>query len=174
MAFDLQNTIDILKRTPFVMDALLRRLDQSWTTADEGPDTWSPIVIIGHLIHGEETDWIPRAQIILEHGTGRPFDPYDRFAQFKRFGDWPMERLLDRFADLRESNLQILAGWELSETQLSLPGQHPALGAVTLRQLLATWAAHDLGHIAQVVRAMAKYYKQDVGPWVEYLSIMNR
>ena len=174
MSFDLYETIDILERTPAVLDVLLRDASDSWTTADEGPDTWSPIVVLGHLIHGEETDWIPRAAIILEHGPERAFEPYDRFAQFERFGDWPMHQLLDRLAELRRANVETLAGWQLSDQQLDLPGQHPALGPVTLRQLLATWCAHDLSHVAQIVRAMAKRYKADVGPWVEYLSILNR
>lgn len=174
MPFDLKDTLDVLTRTPRVMDTLLRNLGDDWTLADEGPDTWSPIVVVGHLIHGEETDWIPRARIILEHGPDRSFDPYDRFAQFERFGDWPMAKLLDRFAELRQENVATLESWNLSEAQLDLPGKHPALGDVSLRQLLATWTAHDLGHISQIVRAMAKRYKSDVGPWVEYLSIMNR
>ena len=129
--------------------------------------------MVGHLIHGEETDWVPRARLILEHGEERPFEPFDRFAQLTRFAGWSLDPLLDRFAELRQANLTIVSGWQLTDAQLALPGRHPELGSVTLRQLLATWAVHDLNHIAQIARVMARRYTQEVGVWRTYLSILN-
>jgi DinB superfamily len=174
VSFDLTETLDLLERTPAVVGALLRGTSASWHGVNEGPDTWSAIDVVGHLIHGEETDWVPRARIILEHGEDRPFDPFDRFAQFGRFAGWSLDRLLDRFAELRRTNLEIVRNWRLTEAQLELPGRHPELGAVTLRELLATWAVHDLNHIAQISRVMAKRYTGEVGVWREYLSVLNR
>src|SRR5215210_6486008 len=174
VSFDLPETLDILGRTPAVVDTLLRGTSASWHGIDEGPDTWSAFDVVGHLIHGEETDWVPRARIILEHGEGRPFEPFDRFAQFGRFAGGSLDPLLDRFAELRQANLGIVRNWRLTETQLALPGRHPELGPVNLRQLLATWAVHDLNHIAQIARVMAKRYTQEVGAWRPYLSILNR
>src|SRR5215213_1412439 len=174
MSFDLPETLDILGRTPGVVDTLLRGTDASWHDVDEGPGTWSAKGVVGHLIHGEETDWVPRARIILEHGENRPFEPFDRFAQLTRFAGWSLPQLLDRFAELRQANLEIVRSWRLTEAQLELPGRHPELGPVTLRQLLATWAVHDLNHIAQIARVMAKRHTEEVGVWREYLSILNR
>ena len=174
MNFDLPETLDILERTPAVVGALLRGTSASWHDINEGPDTWSAFDVVGHFIHGEETDWVPRARIILEHGEGRPFEPFDRFAQFNRFAGWSLDQLLDRFAELRQANLEIVRSWQLTEAQLALPGRHPELGSVNLRQLLATWAVHDLNHIAQIARVMAKRYTQEVGVWRGYLSILNR
>lgn len=174
MSFDLSETLDILERTPTVLNTLLRGTSASWHAINEGPDTWSAVDVMGHLIYGEETDWIPRSRIILEHGESRPFDPFDRFAQSTRFAGWSLDRLLDRFAELRQANLEILRNWQLTEDQLALPGRHPALGSVTLRQHLATWAVHDLNHIAQISRVMANRYTQEVGVWRQYLSILNR
>jgi hypothetical protein len=174
MSFDLPETLDLLERTPVVVDALLRGTSASWHAVDEGPDTWSALDVVGHLVHGEETDWIPRARIILEHGDARPFEPFDRFAQLTRFAGWPLPKLLDRFAELRRANLEIVRGWNLTAAQLALPGRHPALGPVTLQQLLATWAVHDLNHIAQISRVLAKRSTQEVGAWRAYLSILNR
>lgn len=174
MEFRLDEAIEILERTPGAIRELLDGLSESWQRTDEGPDTWSPFDNVGHLIHGEETDWIPRARIILEHGSDEPFEPFDRFAQFERFRDWRPGELLDRFAELRASNLETLRAWELGPEQLELRGRHPELGTVTLGQLLATWAAHDLGHVAQIARVMAKRYRDDVGPWVAYLPILTR
>jgi hypothetical protein len=173
VSFDLSETLDILRRTPTVVETLLRGTSASWHDIDEGPDTWSAFDVVGHLIHGEETDWVPRARLILEHGEDRPFEPFDRFAQLDRFAGWSLDRLLDRFAELRQANLEIVRNWRLTEAQLALPGRHPELGAVTLRQLLAAWAVHDLNHIAQIARVMAKRYTQEVGVWREYLSILN-
>jgi uncharacterized damage-inducible protein DinB len=168
MSFDLADTLDLLERTPAVLGALLRGTSAAWHTHNEGPGTWSAFDVVGHLIHGEETDWVPRARIILEHGPSRPFEPFDRFA------GWSLDRLLDRFAELRQANLETVQSWSLSEAQLALPGRHPELGAVTLGQLLATWVVHDLNHIAQIARVLAKRHTEDVGPWRAYLSILNR
>lgn len=174
MSFDLSETLDILERTPAVVGSLLRGTGESWHGINEGPDTWSAFDVVGHLLHGEETDWVPRARIILEHGESQPFEPFDRVAQFTRFAGWSMDQLLDRFADLRQANLETVRNWRLTEDQLALPGRHPELGLVNLRQLLATWAVHDLNHIAQIVRVMAKRYTREVGVWGDYLSILHR
>jgi hypothetical protein len=174
MEFDLKQGIAILERTPHVLQAMLATLPPAWTDATEGPETWSPYVIVGHLIHGERTDWIPRAQIILAQGANRRFTPFDRFAQFHESHGRSLVELLDEFARLRADGLATLGGWRLTEAQLALEGEHPAFGTVTLRQLLATWVAHDLGHVAQTARVMAKQYREAVGPWRAYLPILDR
>ena len=174
MDFSLQQGIPVLERTPRVLREQLESLPAAWTDADEGTDTWSPYVIIGHLNHGERTDWIARARIILAQGENRRFTPYDRFAQFEESKGKSLDTLLGEFAQLRADNLATLASWNLTERHLALEGEHPAFGTVTLRQLLATWVAHDLGHIAQVARVMAKQYRDAVGPWREYLPVMDR
>ena len=173
MEFELGNAIAVLERTPATLRSLLLGLPPAWTDATEGPDTWSPYVVIGHLIQGERSDWIPRAQIILAQGPERRFTPFDRFAQFRDSEGKSLTELLDEFAQLRAANLSTLKSWQLTDAQLALEGQHPAFGAVTLRQLLATWVAHDLGHVVQVSRVMAKQYRDAIGPWTEYLSVMN-
>lgn len=169
----LEECLSVLTRTPATLDTLLRDLPEAWTTATEGPGTWSPYVVIGHLIHGERTDWMPRLAIILEHGPNRPFDPFDREAQFRESHGKSLSTLLDEFSALRRDNLARLRALNLRPAQFELQGTHPALGPVTVRQLLATWTAHDLAHILQVSRVMAKRYKQEVGPWAEYLSVMK-
>ena len=174
MDFDLAAGVAILERTPGTLRAMLDRLTPTWTDATEGPDTWSPYVIVGHLIHGERTDWIQRAQIILAQGANRRFTPYDRFAQFRESQGKPLAELLEEFARLRAGNLATLGAWNLSEAQLDLEGEHPEFGSVRLRQLLATWVAHDLGHVAQTARVMAKQYRGAVGPWRAYLTVMDR
>ena len=174
MVFNLPEPLDLLERTPAVLGTLLSGTSAAWHTHSEGPGTWSAFDVVGHLIHGEETDWVPRARIILEHGESRPFETFDRFAQLTRFAGWSLDRLLDRFAELRQANLETVKSWSLTEAQLALPGRHPELGAVTLRQLLATWAVHDLNHIAQIARVLAKRYTEEVGVWRAYLSILNR
>lgn len=174
MTFDLADTLDLLERTPGTLTGLLGGLNKGWHTADEGPDSWSAFDVVGHLIHGEETDWVPRARIILEHGDSKPFESFDRFAQLDRFRGWTLDRLLERFAALRQGNLDVVRSWRLTDEQLTLPGRHPELGAVDLRQLLATWAVHDLGHLAQIARVMAKRYREEVGTWREYLPILSR
>jgi len=174
MQFDLEQGAAILERTPRTLRAMLAALPPAWTEATEGPETWSPYVIVGHLIHGERTDWIPRAQLILAQGANRRFTPYDRFAQFGESQGKALSDLLDEFDRLRADNLTTLAGWGLGGAELALEGEHPEFGAVTLRQLLATWVAHDLGHIAQTARVMAKQYREAVGPWRAYLPILDR
>ena len=174
MEFDLTAGIAVLERTPATLRAMLGGLPPVWADATEGPETWSPYVIVGHLIHGERTDWIPRAQIILAQGAERRFTPYDRFAQFRESEGKSLADLLDELARLRADNLATLAGWRLTGAQLELTGEHPEFGAVTLRQLLATWVAHDLGHIAQTARVMAKQYRDAIGPWRAYLPIVTR
>lgn len=169
----LEECLSVLERTPATLGTLLRDLPEVWTEATEGPGTWSPYVVIGHLIHGERADWMPRLEIILEHGSDRPFDPFDREAQFHESKGKPLSTLLDEFSALRRGNLERLRALNLQPEQLALKGTHPALGLVTLRQLLATWTAHDLAHILQVSRVMAKRYKQEVGPWAEYMSVMK-
>lgn len=174
MSFDLADGVDVLERTPATLRALLTGLSDGWIASDEGPDTFSPFDNVGHLIHGERTDWIPRARIILAQGTSRRFEPYDRFAQVRESRGKTLSELLDEFARLRKENVAILRSLQLSEHDLALRGEHPELGEVTLRQLLATWVAHDLGHVAQTARVMAKRYRDDVGPWRKYLPILDR
>jgi hypothetical protein len=174
MEFDLKQGVPVLERTPGVLRELLATLGPEWIDATEGPDTWSPYDIIGHLVHAERTDWIPRASIILAQGADRRFAPFDRFAQFHESRGKSLGTLLDELAQLRAESLATLAGWQLTDAQLALEGEHPAFGLVTLRQLLATWVAHDLGHIAQITRVMAKQYRDAVGPWRQYLPVMDR
>ena len=174
MNFDLATGIAVLERTPQTLRAMLGGLPPAWTDATEGPDTWSPYVIVGHLIHGERTDWIARARIILAQGPERRFAPYDRFAQFRESEGKSLTDLLDEFARIRSENLITLTEWGLTDAQLALEGEHPSFGPVTLRQLLSTWVAHDLGHIAQIARVMAKQYREAVGPWRAYLPVMDR
>ena len=171
---ELADGFAILERTPATFRAMLSGLAPVWIDATEGPDTWSPYDIMGHLIHGERADWIERARIILAQGEHRRFEPFDRFAQFRESQGKSLAELLDEFARLRAENLAIVKEWQLTEAQLALEGEHPAFGAVTLRQLLATWVAHDLGHIAQAARVMAKQYREAVGPWRAYLPVLDR
>jgi hypothetical protein len=173
MDFDLTNGIAILERTPATLRALLDGLSPAWTDATEGPDTWSPYIVLGHLNHGERADWVPRAQLILAQGEHRTFTPFDRFAQFRESEGKSLAELLDEFEELRGDNVQTLVDWQLTEADLALEGMHPALGSVTLKQLLATWVAHDLGHILQVSRVMARQYRDAIGPWRAYLSVMK-
>jgi hypothetical protein len=174
MELDLGQGIGVLERTPSVLRTMLSGLGPEWIQAAEGPDTWSPYGIVGHLIHGERADWIPRARIILAQGTNRRFEPFDRLAQLRQDQSRPLDALLDDFARLRAESLATLAEWRLTDAQLALEGEHPAFGPVTLRQLLATWVAHDLGHIAQIARVMAKQYRTAVGPWRAYLPVLDR
>jgi hypothetical protein len=172
--FDLTNSIAVLGRTPGVLRALLAGLSEEWTHRNEGPDTWSPFDVVGHLIDGEETDWMGRARIILAQGTNRRFEPFDRFRHLRMNKGKPLGELLDRFSALRASNLQELERLQLSRDQLRLTGEHPEFGAVTLEQLLATWVVHDLGHLAQIARVMAKQYRDVAGPWEAYLPVLHR
>lgn len=168
-----EECVSVLTRTPATLNALLRDLPEAWITTTEGPGTWSPYDVLGHLIHGERADWVPRLAIILDHGLLRPFDSFDRDAQFTNSRGKSLSTLLDEFSALRRDNLGRLRAMNLHPEQLELKGTHPELGAVTVRQLLATWTAHDLDHLLQVSRVMAKRYKQEVGPWAEYLSVMK-
>ncbi|HEY0810634.1 MAG TPA: DinB family protein [Longimicrobiales bacterium] len=174
MNFELTEAMAVLERTPAVVRALLSTLPDAWISCDEGPETFSPFENVGHLIHGERTDWIPRARIIMAQGDNRTFEPYDRFAQQRESAGKTIGQLLDEFEELRADNLRTLRSWSLSEAELALEGEHPSLGTVTLRQLLATWVAHDLGHLAQIARVLAKRYREDVGPWRAYLPILER
>lgn len=173
MQFELSKSLEILKQTPIVLDHMLSGLSQAWLHHNEGPDTWSPYDIIGHLIHGEQTDWITRTKIILSEAENKTFEPFDRFAQMNQDQSIPVQELLNQFAQLRLENLAYLNSLELSESDLDTEGIHPDLGTCTLRQLLATWTVHDLGHIAQISRVMAKQYTGAVGPWKAYLRILN-
>ena len=170
---NLQDTIALIARTPAALNALLRDLPESWTQRNEGEGTWSVYDVIGHLIHGEKTDWMPRARIILEQGEARPFDKFDRWAQQRESEGKTLPQLLDEFARLRAENLGQLRALNLSEQDLAKPGRHPALGTVTLSHLLATWAAHDLTHLHQISRIMAHQYREAVGPWTIYLGVMQ-
>lgn len=174
MEFDLQPAIAVLSRTPATIDAMLRGLPDAWTRPNEGGESWSAYDVVGHLLHGERTDWIPRARHILERGETRPFEPFDRVAQVRESKGKLLDNLLDEFAIARRANLDTLRGFRLGPHELALRGRHPAFGMVTMQQLLATWVAHDLGHIAQIARVMAKQYADQVGPWREYLPVLTR
>jgi hypothetical protein len=174
MNFQLEHGIAVLERTPGVFRALLAGLPDPWITGDEGPQTFSPWENLAHVIHGERTDWIPRAEIILAQGANRRFTPFDRFAHVRESEGKSVAQLLAEFEQLRATNLATLRGWQLTGRELALEGEHPALGPVTLGQLLSTWVGHDLGHIAQTARVMAKQYREAVGPWRAYLPVMDR
>jgi len=171
--FSLADTIALLARTPAALDALLRGLPNTWVRSNEGKDSWSPFDIVGHLVVGERTDWMPRARIILENGEARPFHPFDRLAQSRESKDKSLEQLLDEFSRLRKENLTSLRILNLQPQDLSRRGTHPALGTVTLSQLLATWAVHDLTHLHQLSRVMAHQYRDAVGPWSVYLGVLQ-
>jgi len=171
--FKLDEALEVLERTPTTVRALLDDVSRRWERGTEGPDTFSPFDNVGHLVDGEETDWMVRARIILAQGQNRRFEPYDRFRHKRRSANKTLELLLEEFATLRAENLKTLRSWNLTEEQLELRGEHPSLGPVTLRQLLAAWVVHDLGHIAQVARVMAKQYRAEVGPWVQYLPVLT-
>jgi DinB superfamily len=173
MIYSTDRSYEILSRTPAVFKTLLTDLDEGWTMNNEGPDTFSPYDVIGHLIHGEKTDWRPRTEMILEYGLSETFVPYDRFAQHSDSKGKSIQQLLDEFASIRKTNMEWFRSLQLSEADLDRQGNHPILGIVTLRQLLATWVIHDLTHIAQVTRVMAKQYKDEIGPWLEFFRVMS-
>jgi uncharacterized damage-inducible protein DinB len=173
MEFNLDHAVKLLTRTPGVLRTMLEGLPLEWINSKDGEETWSPYDVLGHLIHGERADWIPRAKIILEHGEDKPFEPFDRLAQFEESQGKSIEELLTTFADLRQANLAELKVMQLTPEDFSRRGTHPALGSVTLGQLLATWVAHDHSHIVQIARTMARQYQTAVGPWQEYLSVMK-
>jgi len=174
MEFHLSKSIEILDRTPKVLTQLLEGLSDEWIYNNEGGESWSPYDIIGHLIHGEKTDWITRTEIILSDGTEKTFAPFDRFAQFEASKGKTISILLEEFQALRQSNLTALKSKNITSNDLKKTGIHPAFGEVTLKNLLACWVAHDLGHLAQISRVMAKQYKEEVGPWLEYLPILSK
>jgi len=174
MEFQLKHAVEILEQTPQTLRSLLGGLSEAWALAYEGPDTWSPFDVLGHLIHGEETDWIPRLKIILEHGEELTFTPFDRFAFFEKSKGKTLHELLGTFARLRKENLRVLDELKLGPHHFDLKGRHPEFGTVTLGQLLATWVVHDLSHIEQIIRTMAVQYLDGVGPWKAYLSILKR
>ncbi len=171
--FKVSDAVAVLTRTPAALDALLRGMPDLWVRGNEGEDTWSAFDILGHLVVGERTDWMPRVRMILEHGEARPFPPFDRFAQLRESHDKTLEQLLDEFASLRRDNLIALQQLNLQHEDLSRRGTHPAFGAVTLSQLLATWAVHDLTHLHQLSRVMAYQYRDFVGPWSAYLGVLH-
>lgn len=173
MKYDLEKSIEVLSRTPGTLERLLSGLSDDWIHHNEGPATWSAYDIVGHLIHGERTDWIPRMKIILSDGPNKNFVPFDRFAQLQN-EEKPLAELLQEFRRLREVNITELKSAGISEKLLSRSGIHPEFGKVTLSQLLATWVAHDLNHIGQIARVMAKQYKEAVGPWVPYIGILSQ
>ena len=173
MQFNLDQSIEILGQTPLVLKNLLIGLSEEWIQNNEGAETWSPYNIVGHLIHGEKTDWIPRAVIILSPNADKSFEPFDRFAQFRESEGKTLKQLLDEFKILRKQNIQHLRSMEITEADLEKVGKHPAFGAVTLKQLIATWMVHDLNHISQICQVMAKQYKDEVGPWSAYLGILK-
>ncbi len=172
-SFVMEEGVAILSRTPATLDALLRGLPDHWIVAHEGGETWGPFDVIGHLIHSDRTNWLPRARIILEQGEARPFDPFDRFAQFRESEGRTLASLLDEFATVRQESLRQLAALRLTDADLDRRGRHPELDAVTLRQLLATWVAHDLDHVMQISRTLARQYADEVGPWRAYLRIIR-
>ncbi|MCF6131487.1 DinB family protein [Flavobacterium wongokense] len=174
MNFNLSKSIEILERTPTVLETLLNGLSNEWIQNNEGEETWSPFDVLGHLIHGEKTDWIARTEIILSDKADKTFPPFDRFAQFEESKGKTISDLLNEFTDLRNTNLIALKSKNITSEDLTKTGIHPTFGAVTLENLLACWVAHDLGHIAQISRVMAKQYKEEVGPWREFLPILDR
>jgi hypothetical protein len=173
MNFSLNKSIEILERTPEVYSALLNNSQHHWDRINEGVDTWSGYNIIGHLIHGEKTDWIPRAEIILRNNDDKTFEPYDRFAQENLYSYQTTEELLKEFRILRTQNIEKLMSWNLSESDLDKKGIHPDLGTVTLRQLISTWTIHDIVHLNQVSRVIVKHYAEDVGPWRKYTKLLK-
>ncbi len=174
MEFRIEQAIEILRTTPHVLRSSLRDVSDPWVNNNYGKKTFSPFDIVGHLIHGERTDWFPRVTLILEHGESKPFEPFDRYAMYEDSKGKSITELLDTFEDLRRENIESLTALNLTEQQLDLRGTHPELGTLTLRNLLAMWAVHDLNHIAQMAKSMAYQYRAKVGPFLEYASILKR
>ena len=173
MNFTIEKSIEILERTPDVLEAMLENVSAEWTENNEGGETWSVFDVLGHLVHGEKTDWIPRMDVILSNPQDKKFAQFDRFAQFEESKGKTLQELLEEFKRLRKKNVDVLRSKNLTIENLESKGVHPAFGEVTLAQLLATWTVHDLDHIAQISRVMAKQYKEAVGPWTQYLKILN-
>jgi uncharacterized damage-inducible protein DinB len=174
MEYHPDQAVEILRRTPSTLNALLNGLPEVWSRSNAGSGTWSAHDIVGHLLHGEQTDWIERTRIIVQHGEAQPFEPFNRTAMLENYKDYSMERLLDAFTQARSRNLDTLRELNIMPDKLALKGTHPALGTVTLSQLLSTWVVHDLNHIGQIVEVMARQYTEAVGPWVAYLAILTR
>jgi hypothetical protein len=174
MNFSIEKSIEILERTPVVLEAMLQDVSAEWTENNEGGETWSPFDVVGHLVHGEKTDWIARMEIILSDAGDKTFKSFDRFAQFEESRGKTLGQLLDEFKSLRQKNIAHLRSKNLTFENLEEKGVHPDFGEVRLSQLLATWIVHDLDHIAQIARVMAKQYKEAVGPWVKYLKVLNQ
>lgn len=174
MKYHIDNALEVLERTPNVLNVYLENLSDEWVLSNEGGESWSPFDVVGHLIHGEKKDWIPRLKLVLNDSENRTFEPYDRFAQFEESQGKTMKQLLSEFSELRLQNLEFFKSLNITESDFDKKAIHPSLGEVTLKNLLATWVAHDLGHINQISRVMAKQYKSEVGPWVEYLSVLNK
>ena len=174
MNFELSKSIEILESTPLLLKSYLEGLSEEWIKNNEGENTWSPYDIVGHLIYGEKTDWIPRIRIILKNGKDKLFEPFDRFAQLHNDQTRPITDLIYEFQQLRSENLKELKRFEITSSDLMLKGIHPEFGEVTLQQLISTWTVHDLGHIAQISRVMSKQYKMEVGPWIDYLGILKK
>ena len=174
MEFSISKSIEILERTPHVLIHLTKNLSHDWTMNNEGGETWSVFDVIGHLIHGEKTDWITRMKIILSEEPNKEFKPFDRFAQLEESKGKSLEELLNEFLAARELSLKKLKGFKLTENDYNKTGIHPKFGAVTLSQLIAAWTVHDLDHISQISRVMAKQYKESSGPWVEYMKILKQ
>lgn len=173
MKYNIQQALEILERTPDVLNVLLNGLSDGWIMNNEGPETFSPYDVIGHLIYGEKTDWTARIKRILEYGNTKPFDTFDRFAMYEESKGKTMQQLLTEFEDLRKINITWFRSLQLTETDLNRKGMHQILGEVTLANLLSTWVVHDLTHIAQITRVMAKQYKEEIGPWTEFFRIIN-
>jgi hypothetical protein len=173
MTYDLDKAIQILERTPDVLQTLLGNISPDWTNQNEGGDTWSGYEVVGHLLYCEKADWIVRAEIILSENSDKKFEPFDRFAHLKENKGASLRELLEQFKSLRNENIARLRAKDLTDKDLSQKGIHPAFGDVTLSQLLSTWVVHDLNHIAQIARVMAKQYKEAVGPWIAYLRILQ-
>lgn len=174
MEYQLDKALEILERTPQILKVYLKDLSKDWTSPNEGEDTWSTYDVLGHLIHGEQTDWIARLKIILSNESDKTFIPFDRFAQFENSKGKTLQQLLNEFTELRAENLKYLKSCELINLDLDKKAIHPDLGEVKLKELLATWVVHDLGHISQITRVMAKQYHDEVGPWKAYLTILNK
>ncbi len=174
MEFKLDQAVEVLNRTPKVVRAMLAGLSEPWVRNNYGPETFSPFDVVGHLLHGEKTDWMTRVRIILDHGPSKPFAAFDRYAMYEESRGKSINQLLDEFETYRTKNLSDLTALNLSPDKLDLKGTHPALGTVTLRQLLSTWVVHDLGHLHQIAKCMAWQYRENVGPWKEYLTILPR
>lgn len=173
MEFDLNHAVTVLSKTPGLVRRMLADLPDEWIRSNEGENTWSPFDVVGHFIQGEKTDWIPRARIILSDATDRTFKSFDRFAQFQNSNGKSLEQLLNEFESLRGENIKTLLGFNITPKDLQREGNHPALGTVTLAQLLSTWVVHDLDHLGQILRVVGKQHRAAVGPWVEYLSILD-